>query len=224
MYKYAIIVAGGSGSRIGGELPKQFQLLKDRPVLWHTLNAFTRAYDDIQLILVLPEAHIRNGEEIARTFSPHRIRVTCGGETRFDSVRNGLQLVDTHSVVLVHDAVRCLVSPELIRRCASAAMEKGNAIPAIRATDTIRIESADGNESIPREQVHIIQTPQAFLSDILKQAFEQPFQPSFTDEANVVSNTGVKINLIEGESTNIKITRPMDFQVAEMLMEDRKDA
>jgi len=221
MYKYAIIVAGGNGTRIGGNIPKQFQLINGKPVLWHTLKAFTDAYDDIQLILVLPHDHTETGREISREFSSHRIRITTGGETRFHSVKNGLQLVDAHALVFVHDGVRCLVTPQLIHRCAEAAGEKGNAVPSVAATDTIRIETTNGNSFIDRNHVRIIQTPQAFTSDILKSAFEQPYQESFTDEASVVEKTGVKINLIEGEATNIKITRPVDLLIAEKTLRDR---
>jgi 2-C-methyl-D-erythritol 4-phosphate cytidylyltransferase len=221
MYKYAIIVAGGTGTRMGGDIPKQFQLLKGKPVLWHTLKAFTDAYDDIQLVLVLPEAHLQNGEAIAKEFSMHRIRITPGGETRFQSVKNGLRLVDAHSIVFVHDGVRCLVTPQLIKRCAETALEKGNAIPAIAATDTIRIETSVGNHIVDRNHVRIIQTPQAFFSNIIKPAFEQPYEESFTDEASVVEKAGVKINLVEGESTNIKITKPVDLLIAEKILEER---
>jgi 2-C-methyl-D-erythritol 4-phosphate cytidylyltransferase len=221
MYKYAIIVAGGSGIRMGGDVPKQFQLLKGKPVLWYTLKAFTDAYDDVQLILVLPENYLEKGDQLAKEFSSHRIRIAAGGETRFQSVKNGLQLVDDHSIVFVHDGVRCLVSPQLIHRCAEATLEKGNAIPAIYATDTIRIETSSGNELINRNRVHIIQTPQTFLSNIIKPAFEQAYQEAFTDDAAVVEKTGVKINLIKGEENNIKITRPIDLIIAEKFLEER---
>ncbi len=221
MHKYAIIVAGGTGTRMGGELPKQFQLLKGKPVLWYTLKAFTDAYDDVQIILVLPENHLERGEQIAKEFSLHRIRITTGGDTRFQSVKNGLQLVDAHSIVFVHDAVRCLVTPQLIRRCAEVALEKDNAIPSIAATDTIRIETSSGNELVDRNRVRIIQTPQTFFSNVIKEAYEQTYNESFTDEASVVEKMGVKINLVEGESTNIKITTPVDLIIALNILEGR---
>ena len=221
MHKYAIIVAGGTGTRMGGELPKQFQLLKGKPVLWYTLKAFTDAYEDVQIILVLPENFLEKGEQIAKEFSLHRIRITAGGETRFHSVKNGLRLVDAHAIVFVHDAVRCLVTPQLIRRCAEAALEKDNAIPSIAAIDTVRIETDSGNEMVDRKRVRIIQTPQTFFSNVIKEAFEQPFSETFTDEASVIEKMGVKINLIEGEVTNIKITRPVDLLLAEKILEER---
>jgi 2-C-methyl-D-erythritol 4-phosphate cytidylyltransferase len=218
MYKYAIIVAGGSGSRMGGEIPKQFLPLRGKPVLWHTLKAFTDAYDDVQIILVLPENYLEKGQEIANEFPLHRIRITTGGATRFQSVKNGLRLVDAHALVFVHDAVRCLVSPELIRRCAEAALENDNAIPAVAATDTIRMVTAEGNEMIDRNKVRFIQTPQTFFSNVIKEAYEQPYQESFTDEASVVEKLGVKINLVEGERNNIKITTPADLIIAENIL------
>jgi len=206
---------------MGGELPKQFQLLKGKPVLWYTLKAFTDAYEDVQIILVLPENFLEKGEQIAKEFSLHRIRITAGGETRFHSVKNGLRLVDAHAIVFVHDAVRCLVTPQLIRRCAEAALENDNAIPSIAAIDTVRIETVSGNEMVDRSRVRFIQTPQTFFSNVIKEAFEQPYDATFTDEASVVEKMGVKINLIEGEATNIKITKPLDLLIAERILDER---
>lgn len=221
MDKYAIIVAGGTGTRVGGDIPKQFQLLKGKPLLWHTLKAFTDSYKDIQIILVLPEAHIDKGQQIIKEFTSHSISITTGGETRFQSVKNGLQLVNTSSVVLVHDAARCLITPQLIHRCTEEALQKGNAVPAVAATDTIRIESSGGNQQADRNQIRIIQTPQAFLSDSIKTAFDRPYHLSFTDEASVVEKTGIKINLVQGEETNIKITKPLDILIAQSILESR---
>ena len=218
MLKYAIIVAGGTGLRMGGPLPKQFMLLKGKPLLWYTINAFIEAYDDMQIILVLPELFIEKGKEIAVQFPYNRMHITTGVETRFHSVKNGLRLVDNHAIVLVHDGVRCLVTPRLIQRCCEETIEHGNAIPAVAAVDSIRIESRSGNEVVDRSQVRIIQTPQTFFSEVIKEAFEQDYLESFTDEACVVEKLGVKINLIEGESNNIKITRPIDLLIAEKIL------
>ena len=221
MQKYAIIVAGGAGTRMGGEIPKQFMLLKVKPILWHTLHAFIEAYDDMQIVLVLPEAHFETGQAIAKEFPFNRVRTTIGGATRFHSVKNGLMLVDTHSIVFVHDAVRCLVTPKLIRRCCEITIEKGNAVPALAITDTIRIETEAGNEAFNRKIVRIIQTPQTFFSNVIKEAYGVNFDESFTDEAGVVEKMGVKINLVEGERTNIKITTPIDLLYAEKILEVR---
>lgn len=223
MKKYAVIVAGGSGMRMGTMVPKQFLPLQGKPVLWYTLTAFLDAFADLEIILVLPEAHLQTGQDILRsTYAPDRIWMTVGGETRFHSVRNGLSHIHQHSIVFVHDGVRCLLTPQLIRRCYQMAQERGNAIPAITAVDSIRIETFDGNEFIDRSKVRIIQTPQTFYSDIVKAAFEQEYEESFTDEASVVERLGVKIHLIEGESTNIKITHPIDVLIAEKILEERE--
>lgn len=223
MKKYAVIVAGGSGMRMGTTVPKQFLPLQGKPVLWYTLTAFLDSFPDLEIILVLPEAHIQTGQEILRaTYAPDRIWMAVGGETRFHSVRNGLSHIHQHSIVFVHDGVRCLLTPQLIRRCYSMAQERGNAIPAITAVDSIRIETFDGNEFIDRSKVRIIQTPQTFYSDIIKAAFEQEYEDTFTDEASVVERLGVKIQLIEGESTNIKITHPIDVLIAEKILEERE--
>lgn len=223
MKKYAVIVAGGSGMRMGTTVPKQFLPLQGKPVLWYTLTAFLDSFPDLDIILVLPEAHIQTGQEILRsTYAPDRIWMAIGGETRFHSVRNGLSHIHQHSIVFVHDGVRCLLTPQLIRRCFNMAQERGNAIPAITAVDSIRIEHFDHNEFIDRSKVRIIQTPQTFYSDIIKAAFEQEYEDTFTDEASVVERLGVKIHLIEGESTNIKITHPIDVLIAEKILEERE--
>lgn len=222
MKKYAVIVAGGSGLRMGTPLPKQFLPLVGKPVLQHTLDAFLGAYPDLEVILVLAEAFVVNGEQIvAASSDPSRVWITVGGSTRFHSVKNGLQHIRQHSIVFVHDAVRCLVTPDLIRRCYETALEKGNAVPAIAAVDTIRIEYLHQNEQLDRSKVRIIQTPQTFFSEIIQAAFEQEYKESFTDEASVVEGLGVNIVLVEGEDTNIKITRPVDLLIAERILEER---
>lgn len=221
MKKYAVIVAGGSGLRMGTSLPKQFLPLLGKPVLWYSLNTFLNAFNDLEIILVLPQNHVAAGEAIVSTTSdPARIRITVGGETRFHSVKNGLALIDEQSIVFVHDAVRCLITSHLIHRCYEKALKKGNAIPAIQPIDTLRMETPDGSELIDRQKVRIIQTPQTFESDIIQKAFEQSYDPSFTDEASVVEKLGVKIELVEGEATNIKITRPLDILIAEKILEE----
>jgi 2-C-methyl-D-erythritol 4-phosphate cytidylyltransferase len=221
MKKFAVIVAGGAGLRMGTTTPKQFLLLQGKPVLQHTIEAFANAYDDINIILVLPADHMQRGEElISRLKSSIKIEMTIGGDTRFQSVKNGLALVDPSSIVFVHDGVRCLVSNNLIKRCCEQAMEKGSAIPAVAATDSIRIEDGGHHHVIDRTKVRIIQTPQTFQSCLLKQAYEQVYQPAFTDEATVAEAAGLQVHLIEGEYNNIKITRPIDLYIAERLLLD----
>jgi 2-C-methyl-D-erythritol 4-phosphate cytidylyltransferase len=222
MKKFAVIVAGGSGTRMGSHIPKQFLLLHDKPVLYYTLKTFLEAYDDLQLILVLPEEYIDMGKEIIDAYFDHsRIQITAGGETRFDSVKNGLHLVDKESVVFVHDAVRCLITIDLIHRCYNNTLLVGSAVPAVRSKDSVRIlnEEENDNEVLDREKVVMIQTPQTFHSKILLPAFEIDYKERFTDEATVVEAFGLKISLVEGEETNIKITRPVDLLIAEKLIE-----
>lgn len=222
MEKYAVIVAGGAGTRMGGNIPKQFMLVHGKPVIWHTLTAFLDSFPDLNIVLVLPTEHLETGLGIVRdTYDPDRIGITAGGQTRFHSVRNGLSHIQRHSIVFVHDGVRCLITPQLIRRCYEAAVKEGNAIPSIIATDTVRFTTFNGNELVDRNRVRIIQTPQTFYSDIIKAAFEYDYNDSFTDEANVVEQLGVKINLVEGEQSNIKITRPLDLLIAEKILEER---
>jgi 2-C-methyl-D-erythritol 4-phosphate cytidylyltransferase len=222
MKKYAVIVAGGSGTRMGNVTPKQFLLLKGKPVLWYTMDSFLRAYEDMHIILVLPTDHLKKGEKIINQLDAEsKVSMVEGGNTRFDSVRAGLKKVENDSVVFVHDGVRCLISVPLIRRCYNQAVEKGSAIPAVAATDSIRIVKNGSHYTSDRQQVRIIQTPQTFLSDIILPAFEQEYNDAFTDEATVVEAFGTVVYLTDGEYDNIKITRPVDLIIAERIIEDR---
>lgn len=220
MNKYAIIVAAGTGSRMGGDLPKQFMLLKDKPVLYYSLKSFLDSYEDMEIILVLPAAFTDEGEEIIDAyFDKERIRMTTGGDTRFQSVKNGLKLVEKESIVFVHDAVRCLASVRLIHRCYEAALASGSAIPVITAKDSVRIMNEDESHSIERDKVLLVQTPQTFHSKIILAAYEIDFKDRFTDEATVAEAYGLKLSLTEGEETNIKITRPIDLLIAEKFLD-----
>lgn len=153
MDKYAIIVAGGLGIRMGTSMPKQFLLLRNKPILWYTITAFLTAFTDIQIILVLPESYLEAGRSIIKSTSdPGRMRLTIGGETRFQSVKNGLKLIPHDCIVFIHDGVRCLLTPQLIQRCFDATVANGNAIPAVPPVDTIRIESLYGNPMVDRKK------------------------------------------------------------------------
>jgi len=220
MFKYAIIVAGGTGSRMGGSLPKQFMLLRDKPVLYYSIKTFLDAYDDLEIILVLPAAFTDIGEEIIDAyFDKEKIKIAIGGDTRFQSVKNGLKLVEEESIIFVHDAVRCLVSVSLIRRCYELAMQTGAAIPVIPSKDSVRILNDDGNGEVDRNKIMLVQTPQTFHSKILLPAFDIDYKDKFTDEATVVEAYGLKVSLAEGDETNIKITRPIDLLIAEKVIE-----
>jgi len=222
MKKIAIITAAGSGSRMGNFLPKQFLLLKNKSILWHTITAFLKAYSDIYFIVVLPKEYLDAGESLIKELNiTDQSTIVIGGETRFHSVQNGLKLVNETSVIFVHDGVRCLVSPELITRCYEQTMLLGSAIPAVASTDSVRIEKGGTHHSIDRNNVRIIQTPQTFLSNIILPAFEQEYNQSFTDEASVIEAFGRSVFLIIGEYTNIKITRPVDLIIAETILTEK---
>lgn len=220
--KYAVIVAGGSGLRMGAGKPKQFLELKGKPILWHTIQQFLDAFNDLHIILVLPKEYIGEGIEILPLLNDReRVEIIVGGPTRFDSVKIGLSIIHNPGIVFVHDGVRCLVSVDLIQRCYLQAVEKGSAIPAVSATDSIRIINGDSNSVADRDHVRIIQTPQTFQTSILLPAFEQAYNESFTDEATVLEAIGVNVHLIEGEYNNLKITRPIDLLVAESILDGR---
>lgn len=221
MNKYAIIVAGGSGTRMGGHLPKQFMLLKNKPVLYYTLKTFLGSYPDLQVILVLPADFTDMGQEIIDAyFDKERIRITAGGDTRFQSVKKGLALVEQESIVFVHDGVRCLLSTDLIHHCYEMALTTGSAIPAIPCKDSVRLLKDEGSDAIDRNRIMLVQTPQTFHSKILLPAFQIDYKDKFTDEATVVEAFGLKVTLVEGEETNIKITKPVDLLMAEKILED----
>lgn len=222
MNKVAVIVAGGSGKRMKSALPKQFMMLKEKPVLYYTLQTFLEAYPDLQIILVLPMEYIDLGKEIIDGyFDAGRIRIVTGGDSRFHSVKNGLALIEDESVIFVHDGVRCLVTPQLIHRCYMQALETGSAIPTLISKDSVRIETEEGNEPVDRNKVHLVQTPQTFHSKLLLPAYQIDFKERFTDEATVVEAFGLKVSLVEGEETNIKLTRPVDMFLAERILEER---
>ncbi len=219
MNKVAVIVAGGSGTRMGSDLPKQFLKINNKPLLYYTLEVFLRAYSDLKIVLVVPEAYIEMAREIIDAyFDETRIVITVGGATRFESVKKGLQLVDEEAVVFVHDAVRCLVTADLVQRCYEMALETGSAIPVISCSDSARLITGEGSEPLEREKVMLVQTPQAFHSKILLPAYQIDYKEKFTDEASVVEAFGMKVSLVEGEKNNIKVTHPHDLFIAERLL------
>jgi len=219
MKKYAVIVAGGSGSRMGSVVPKQFLLLKDRPVLWYTLETFLEAYEDMEVVLVVPAEHMEAAKGVVdATRAPERVTLTVGGNTRFDSVRKGLEIIREESVVFVQDGVRCLTSTELVRRCYEQALSLGSAIPVVSSKDSVRLVEGDGSVVVDRSLVKLVQTPQTFLSSILIPSYRVEYREEFTDEATVVEASGHPVHLVEGEVNNIKITTPLDMLVAERLL------
>jgi 2-C-methyl-D-erythritol 4-phosphate cytidylyltransferase len=219
MKKYAVIVAGGSGLRMNSHIPKQFLLIKNKPLLFYAIDVFLKVYDDMEMILVLPEEHISKGQEIVDAwFDSSRISICPGGRTRFHSVQNGLSLINEESIIFVHDGVRCLVTKDLIVRCYNQTMKSGSAIPVVTSKDSIRLLTEEGHVVVDRNKVMLVQTPQTFHSKILLNAFKIDYKDKFTDEATVVEAFGIKVNLIEGEESNIKITTPGDIFIAEQII------
>jgi 2-C-methyl-D-erythritol 4-phosphate cytidylyltransferase len=220
MKYYAIIVGGGSGSRMQNSVAKQFLLLNDKPILMHTIEAFQRCVLNPKILLVLNSNQHNYWKVLCSTYQfniPHEI--VEGGPQRFDSVKNGLAHIHSEGMVAVHDAVRPLVSPELILTSYKIAEEKGNAVTGVHPTDSVRKLFEDQNsEMMDRDAVVLIQTPQTFSVSVLKKAYEEPYRNEFTDDASVVEHAGFKINLITGERTNLKITYPEDLEIASLLL------
>jgi len=218
---YAIIVGGGSGTRMQSVIPKQFLLLNGRPVLMHTMEAFQKSAAAPELIIVLPADYHSYWKQLCETHNfiiGHQL--VNGGETRFHSVKNGLALIadGSASLVAIHDAVRPLTSTRIIDESYLHAGQHGNAVTAVKSRDSVRQLKGETSTALVRDEIYLIQTPQTFQSSQLKRAYLQPYNENFTDDASVVEQTGVPINLIEGSYQNIKITFPEDIAVAEMWM------
>ncbi len=219
MHKSIIIVAGGSGRRMGTAVPKQFLNLAGIPVLMRTMHIFYQFDPAIEMIVVLPEQQLQTWKELCvkHDFNIGHKQIT-GGETRFHSVKNGLSLIEEDSLTGIHDGVRPLVSFETIQRCYEVAEVHGNAVPAVGLLESAREVSAGKSRIIDREKIRLIQTPQVFQYQQLLRAYQQPYREIFTDDASVVEALGYKINLVEGNAENIKITTRFDLNVAEMIL------
>ena len=214
-----VIVAGGSGKRMGMDTPKQFLELSGRPVLMHTIERFREFDPSIEIITVLPENQLRFWNDLKNRYSfdiPHTM--VKGGSKRFLSVKHGLEFVNAPGLVAIHDGVRPLVRVETIKRCFEAAEKYGNAVPVVSPSDSLRKEEGGINAPINRMNVKQIQTPQVFDVAKIKKAYLQDFDPSFTDDATVLENTGERIYLVEGNRENIKITNPEDLFIAQTLL------
>lgn len=207
-----IIAAGGTGTRFGGDVPKQFAVVDDMPVLWHTIVAFSRYSPGITIIVAMHKESITYWKKLTEKmeFVPGHI-VVEGGKSRFHSVKNALTKCPDDGIILVHDAVRPFVSYDIIDRVVKQVHKNGAAIPVISVSDSIRRITKAGSESVDRKNYVRVQTPQGFKSAILKKAFEQRYSETFTDEASVVEKSGIKIVLVEGEESNIKITLKDDL-------------
>jgi 2-C-methyl-D-erythritol 4-phosphate cytidylyltransferase len=215
-----IIVAGGTGSRMQSTVPKQFIEIKGKPILIHTIQKFIEFDEFINVIVCVHKDYLTDANfMLAEYFPDKNIQTVVGGETRFHSVKNGLNCItNKNDIVGIHDAARPFVSIETIARCFETAAKKGNAIPVIPLNESVRLVTNSINKAVSRDDYKIVQTPQCFLVSIIKNAFEQDFSPFFTDDATVLERMDETINLVEGNFENIKITNPYDLKFAELYL------
>jgi len=220
--KSVIIVAGGSGTRMKASVPKQFLLVDGRPILMYTIEKFQAAMPELFLIVVLPAEHLITWKALC---SEHRFevphQVVLGGETRFHSVKNGLSVVKG-GLVAVHDGVRPLVSKETIHRCFEEASRAGAAIPVVPSSESVRIVANFSSKALDRSTIRMVQTPQCFRYEWMKEAFDQEFKESFTDCASVLEAAGFSVSLVEGNPENIKITHPADLALASWVISENR--
>jgi 2-C-methyl-D-erythritol 4-phosphate cytidylyltransferase len=220
MKKAVVIVAGGSGTRMRSDIPKQFLLLRGKPILMYTIERFYNFCNDIKIVVVLPKDEIERWKHLCSEYHfTIQHNVTQGGETRYHSVKNGLALVDNDCIVGIHDGVRPLVSTSVIERCYNEAATGKAVIPVIPAVDSLRMVTATGNTAIDRSTIRLVQTPQVFPSNMLMDAYKQEYAPTFTDDASVVESFGLAITLVDGNIENIKITNPIDLTIADRVFD-----
>lgn len=222
MKKFALIVAGGSGKRIGGKIPKQFEVLQGRPVLIHTFQVFYNYDPEINFVLVLPKNQTEYWKTLCEKYKFNlKYDLVTGGETRFHSVKNGLKHIPKNTIVFIHDGVRPLVTESTIDNCYRTALKKGNALPVIPFTESLRQLEDKNNISVDRSKYFLVQTPQTFQSDKIKNAYNQSNTGFFTDDASVLESIGEKIHLVKGNYGNIKITFPQDLIIANALLKNK---
>lgn len=215
MKKFALIVAGGSGSRMNNNIPKQFIEINGRPVLMHTFDTFFKYDPNLEFILVLPKEHIQLWNSLCKL---HRFvlnhKIAFGGNTRFQSVKNGLDKISEEGIVFIHDGVRPLVSGQTLKNCFETATKKGNALPVIPVTESVRVKEEKTSRTVDRSKYFLVQTPQTFRTDIILNAYKQTENNLFTDDASVLESLGETIHMVEGNRGNIKITFPEDLILA----------
>lgn len=216
-----IIVAAGSGSRMGGELPKQYLKLLGKPLIIHTLERFRRFDQEMKVVVVLAPAHRELWKQMAGPYESARgVTLANGGATRYDSVKNGLTYIDVGVITGIHDAVRPLISQATLSRSYDAAVCEGSGIPVIEMNESVRMLNQQGGSThMDRSRLKRVQTPQVFRSDRIKQAYQQAYDPAFTDDASVYESVYGPVTLVEGNLENIKITTPIDMKLASLLMD-----
>lgn len=219
MEHFVLIVAGGSGRRMGATIPKQFLPLCGRPLLMHTIEKFYKYDSSCNITVILPEQHISFWNKLTaeHQFSvPHKI--VSGGEERFHSVKNGLDTLPAEGLVAIHDGVRPMVSLDTISRCFDEAEKSGSAIPVVIPSESVRMLTTNGSMSLNRDIVRLVQTPQVFTLAIIKKSYQEDFSREFTDDATVAEKAGYPISLVEGNRENIKITTEDQLHYAETLL------
>jgi 2-C-methyl-D-erythritol 4-phosphate cytidylyltransferase len=219
-----IIVAGGNGTRMGSDLPKQFMLLEDKPVLMRTISCFLQYDSSITVVVVLPELQISYWKELCEKYSFHTAhQVVKGGDTRFMSVKNGLEAVNDAVLVAIHDGVRPLVSQNTIDRCFGMAAKSGSAIPVLPVKETLRTGTLENSKTVDRSGYYSVQTPQVFRTEIIRESYAQDWNDSFTDDASVVEKKGFHVMMVSGNPENLKITHPIDLLIASEYIKSKKD-
>lgn len=219
MKKFALIVAGGSGNRMKNNIPKQFLEINDRPILMHTFDAFLRYDPQIEIIVVLPRDQVEYWKLLCEKHKfKIKHKIAFGGKTRFDSVNNGLDLISAGGIVFIHDGVRPLVSIKTLDNCYETALGKGNALPVMPVSESVRMVEGSKNISVDRSKYFLVQTPQTFKTHLIKKAFQQATSNMFTDDATVLENIGETIQLVDGNRENIKITFPEDLVYAKIFL------
>ena len=222
MKKFALIVAGGSGSRMNNAVPKQFIEINDRPVLMHTFDAFLKFDPKLEFILVLPKDLVTVWNALCQKHQfKTEYKIAFGGETRFQSVKNGLDLISDDGIVFIHDGVRPLVSAKTLKNCFEKATEKGNALPVVPVTESVRFADGSKNHPVDRSKYFLVQTPQTFQTRLIKNAYGLAKTDVFTDDASVLESMGETIYMVEGNRENIKITYPEDLVFAEILLKQK---
>jgi 2-C-methyl-D-erythritol 4-phosphate cytidylyltransferase len=217
LQEHIIIVAGGTGKRIKGNIPKQFIEVNGKPLIIYTIAKFFTYNPEIQMCIVVHKDYLQHMNDLLKKYFPDKnIKTTIGGDVRFQSVKNGLSLIEnSNSVVGIHDAARPMVSVDTIKRCYETAAQKGNAIPVVDVNESIRVIENNSNKAVNRSNYKVIQTPQCFNTVLIKKAFEQDYSNLFTDDASVLERMGEKIILVDGNTENIKITHDTDLILAQ---------
>lgn len=219
---YNIIVAAGSGSRFGAALPKQYCLMNGRPVLMHTIENMRVALPDSHIVLVLNKDFVDYWAELCEQYSFVSPRVVVGGDSRWQSVKNAVDTIPREAeVITVHDGARPIVDRMMVERLIAALDGAPGAIPVVSVTDSLRCVNEQGSAPVDRSQYKAVQTPQAFHADKLVAAYSLPFNPTFTDDASVMAALGCDVALVEGDTYNIKITNPLDIEIAQLYLRQR---